>query len=114
MEDNWFNLDPNDGFEPDDSGIEMDEIAKIHAIADMKESQLQWLREQAERFYKDFEALDIHVSVQSILNMIRSNELELNNVNLMLDNMIIIFQENEEYERCHICLKIKKEINDRI
>lgn len=112
MEDNWFNPDPNDGFDPEDHGIEMDEIAKMHAIADMKESQHQWAREQAEKFYKDFETLDIRVSVKSILKMIRSKELELTNVNLMLDNMIAIFQETEEYERCHICLKIKEGIND--
>jgi hypothetical protein len=114
MEDNWFNTDPNDGFNPEDHGIEMDEIAKMHAMADMKESQKDWARRQAERFYQDFEKLDIPTSVSAILSMIETKELEIANVNTMLDNMITIFQESEEYERCHICLQIKTGVNDRV
>lgn len=114
MKDDWFNINDDEDFDPDDHGIEMDEIAKIHAIADMKESQQKWARKQAEEFYKDFETLDILLSVKSILKMIRSNELELTNVNLMLNNMIEIFKETEDYEKCHICLKIKEGINDKI
>jgi hypothetical protein len=114
MEDNWFNPDPSDGFNPEDHGIEMDEIAKMHAIADMKESQKEWAREQAERFYQDFETLDILNAVSAIIKMIKTKELELTNVNLMLDNMITIFQETEEYEKCHTCLQIKNGVNDRI
>lgn len=114
MEDNWFNLDPNDGFNPEDHGIEMDEIAKMHALADMKESQKEWVRNQAERFYSDFEKLDTKTSIKSIVSMINAKELEIGNVNTMLDNMITIFQETEEYEKCHICLQIKTGVNDRI
>jgi hypothetical protein len=114
MDNNWFNMDPNDGFNPEDHGIEMDEIAKMYAIADMKETQKDWARSQAELFYKDFETLNISTSVDSIIKMINSNELELSNVNKMLDNMITIFQETEDYEKCHICLQIKNGINDRI
>lgn len=114
MEDNWFNQDPADGFSPEDHGIEMDEIAKMHAMADMKESQREWARSQAERFYSDFEKLDIKISIKSIVSMINPKELKLSNVNTMLDNMITIFQETEEYERCHICLQIKTGVNDKI
>ena len=46
--------------------------------------------------------------------MINTKELELGNVNTMLDNMITIFQETEEYEKCHICLQIKTGVNDKI
>ena len=114
MEENWFNADPNDGFNPEDHGIEMDEIAKMHALADMKESQKEWARTQAERFYQDFENLDVPNAVSAIIVMIKGKELELDDVNLMLDNMIAIFQETEEYEKCHVCLQIKTGVNDRI
>jgi hypothetical protein len=114
MEENWFNTDPNDGFNPEDHGIEMDEIAKMHAIADMKESQMEWARKQAERFYQDFEDLDVPNAVSAITGMIKNKELEISKVNLMLDNMITIFQETEDYEKCHVCLQIKTGVNDRI
>lgn len=112
MEDNWLNPDLNDEFNPEDHDVEMDEIAKMHAMADMKEAQRQWAREQAEKFYKDFETLDIQTSIKSVLKMIRTSELKLSNVNLMLDNIITVFEESEEYEKCHMCLKIKEGIND--
>lgn len=114
MEDNWLNIDPNDGFNPDNHEIEMDEIAKMYALADMKESQEKWAKEKAEVFYKDFENVNIDNSIQAVLSMISKNELNLHDVNLMLDNMINIFQESEEYEKCHVCLQIKKGINAEI
>lgn len=112
MSENLFNQ--NNDFNPEDHGIEMDEIAKLYALADMKESQKEWARSQAELFYKDFETLDINTSVSTVIRMIKTKELTLHNVNQMLDNMISIFQETEEYERCHICLQIKTGINDKI
>jgi hypothetical protein len=114
MEENWFNFDHDDNFNPEEHGIEMDEIAKIYALSDIKESQREWAKAQAEKFYCDFEDLNIHAAASLIILMIKNKELELSNVNLMLDNMITIFQENEEYEKCHKCLQIKTEINDRI
>lgn len=114
MEDNWFNTDPNDGFNPDDHGIEMDEIAKMYAFADMKESQAEWLRTQANMFYSDFEKLGIKSSISKIIRMVNINKLNLANINILLDNMIAIFQEIEEYEKCHVCLQIKIGINDKI
>lgn len=107
MNKDWLNPDPEDGFNPEDHGIEMDEIAKMYAMADMKESQREWAREQAEKFYQDFEDLDIPVAVSSIKKLIRSGEVTKEQVIIMLDNMIRIFQDDEEYERCHVCLQIK-------
>jgi hypothetical protein len=83
-------------------------------MADIKESQKEWLRTQAENFYSDFEKLNTDASIKSIIKMINSKELELGNVNIMLDNMIAIFQETEEYEKCHMCLRIKTGVNDKI
>jgi len=114
MNENWFNTDPDDDFNPEDHGIEMDEIAKIYALADMKESQIKWAKTQAEKFYHDFENFNTRTTVSLIALMIKTKELDLNSINLMLDNMISIFQENEEYEKCHKCLQIKNGINDRI
>ena len=55
MIDDWLNQNPDDGFDPNDHGIEMDEIAKLHAMEDMKEDQEIWAREQANKFYNDFD-----------------------------------------------------------
>lgn len=115
MEDNWFfNSGRGDDFNPDDHDIEMDEIAKIYAMADMKETQHKWLKDRAELFYKDFETLDVSASIMAIRTMINHNQTSISNVNTMLDNMISIFQDDEEYERCHFCLQIKNGLNDKI
>ena len=53
MIDDWLNQNPDDGFDPNDHGIEMDEIAKLHAMADMKEDHELWARAQANKFYHD-------------------------------------------------------------
>ncbi len=31
----------------------------------------------------------------------------------MLANMIEVFKDDEEYEKCHVCNEIKKGINDK-
>ena len=54
------------------------------------------------------------ITVQTVYNKIKNKELEVSKVNLMLDNMITIFQETEDYEKCHVCLQIKTGVNDRI
>jgi len=107
MTEDWLNQDPDDGFNPEDHGIEIDEIAKMYAMEDMKESQREWAREQAEKFYQDFADLDIPVAISSINKLIKKKEVTRDQVITMLDNMIRIFQDDEEYERCHICLQIK-------
>ena len=107
MYNDWLNQDSDDDFNPEDHNIEMDEIAKMYAIEDMKESQREWAREQAEKFYKDFKDLDVEIAIHSIKKLIKTKEVSKDQVITMLDNMISIFQNDEEYERCHICLQIK-------
>jgi len=107
MYNDWLNQDSDDDFNPEDHNIEMDEIAKMYAIEDMKESQREWAREQAEKFYKDFEDLDVEIAIHSIKKLIKTKEVSKDQVITMLNNMISIFQNDEEYERCHICLQIK-------
>jgi hypothetical protein len=114
MEENWFNLDPNDGFNPENHGVEIDEIAKLYAMSDMKEKQHNWARATANTYYTEFTNVDVKVTVSTILKMIKSKELILTNVNTLLDNMIVLFQETEEYEKCQVCLQIKTMINDKI
>jgi hypothetical protein len=111
---NWFNINPDDGFNPEDHGIEMDEIAQMYAMADMKDDHKKWVKEQAENFYQDFESLDIPTAVSAVIALIKSESITLEQTNTLLDNMIQIFEEDEEYERCHVCLKIKKGINARV
>mgnify|MGYP003137625357 FL=1 len=113
MIDDWLNQDPDDGFNPNDHDIEMDEIAKLHAMADMKEEQEIWARQQAERFYNDFESLDISEAIIAVGSLIRNKALNIKQVNTMLSNMIEIFERDEEYERCHVCNEIKKGLNDK-
>ena len=115
MTDDWLNQDPDDGFDPNDHDIEMDEIAKLHAKEDMKEDQEIWAREQANKFYHDFDSLDITDSIIAVNTLIKNKSLNILQVNTMLDNMIEVFKGDEEYEKCHVCNEIKKGIkNDRI
>ena len=89
----------------------MDEIAKLYAMEDMKEEKLNWARKQANKFYNDFESLDISDAVIAVKSLIDNKSLDLKETNQMIDNMIQIFQEDEEYEKCHVCLQIKNGIN---
>ena len=112
MINDWNNSDPDDGFNPEDHDIEMDEIAKMYAMADMEEEQKGWAREQAAKFYKDFDNLSIEESVLAVKSLIKTESVSLLEANKLMDNMIQVFQDDEEYEKCHICLKIKNGIND--
>lgn len=111
MNDDWYNSDPEDGFNPQDHEIEMDEIAKMYAMADMKEEQRSWAKTQAEKFYSDFENLSIEEAVIAVNALISTGDVTLTEANTLLDNMIQVFQDDEEYERCHVCLQIKNGIN---
>ena len=62
-------------FNPEDHGIELDEIAKMHAERDMEEDRKEWLREQANRFYADFATLNIPNAVKAVMALIRAGEL---------------------------------------
>ena len=114
MIDDWLNQNPDDGFDPNDHGIEMDEIAKLHAMADMKEEQEIWARKQANKFYNDFESLNIPEAIIAVGSLIKNKALNLDQVNTMLDNMIEVFKNDEEYEKGHVCNEIKKGLNAKL
>ncbi len=101
-------------FNPEDHGIELDEIAKMHAQRDMEEQQREWIREQADSFYADFASLDISQSVTAVWALIKAGELAHSEVMTMLDNMIQVFEESEEYEKCHVCKLIKGGVNAKV
>jgi len=111
MKNDWYDSNPEDGFDPQDHDIEMDEIAKMYAMADMKEEQRTWAKKQAERFYSDFENLSVEEAVLAVNALISTKNVTLSEANTLLDNMIQVFQDDEEYERCHVCLQIKNGIN---
>ena len=94
MIDDWLNQNSDDEFNPNDHDIELDEIAKLYAISDMKEDQEIWAREQANKFYNDFDGLDVTDAVIA--------------VNSLIKNMIEVFLADEEYEKCQVCNEIKK------
>ena len=112
MIDDWLNQNPDDGFNPNDHGIEMDEIAKLYAMADMKEDQEIWAREQANKFYNDFDNLNISDAILAVNSLIKTKVLSIDQVNTMLDNMIEVFLIDEEFEKCHVCNEIKKGLNN--
>lgn len=112
MNEDWFNSDPQDGFNPEDHGIEMDEISKMYAKADMENEQRAWAREQAEKFYNDFDGLSVKESVIAVKALIKSKSVSKQEAITLLDNMIQVFEEVEDYEKCHVCLQIKDGIND--
>ena len=100
-----------DDFNPEDHGIELDEMAKMYAEQDMEEERREWAREQANRFYSDFEKLDTDQAITAVYALVKSGELELAEMTIMLDNMISVFEEGEEYEKCHTCKLIKLGVN---
>ena len=103
-----------DQFDPEEHGVELDEIARMYAERDMEDDKKSWAREQANRFYADFATLDIPNSILAIYDLITKKELTLPEVNEMVDNMITIFEEDEEYEKCHVCKQIKTGLNAKI
>jgi len=112
MEDDWYNPNPEDGFSPEDHNIEMDEIAKMYAISEMENEQREWAKKQAQKFYNDFEDLSISESVSAVNSLITNGGVSLTEANTLLDNMNQVFQDDEEYEKCHVCLQIKKGLNN--
>ena len=111
MDGTWDNYDEGDNFNPDDWNIDPDEIAKLYAMADMKAERMEWARQQAQKFYNDFESLDVNEAVLQINCLLAEKTLTKKQVNTMLDNMIKIFVETEEYEKCHVCNQIKVKLN---
>ena len=98
MIDDWLNQNPDDGFDPNDHGIEMDEIAKLYAMEDMKEDHEIWARQQANKFYNDFESLDVSDAILAVSSLIKTKVLNIDQVNTMLNNMIKIYEQDEEFD----------------
>ena len=69
-------------------------------------------KKQAEKFYSDFDSLSVEESILAVKSLIKNEGVTLSEANTLLDNMIQVFQDDEEYEKCHICLQIKNGIND--
>lgn len=107
MNDDIFN-DMGEDFDPRDYGIEYDEIAEIYAAADIKEEGKRQARDYALMHYADFERLKVKDSVDAINQYIKSNKLSRDSVIVFLSNMISIFEEYEEFEKCSLCNKIKE------
>jgi hypothetical protein len=101
-------------FNPEEFDIEGDEIAKMYAIADMKEEQKRWANKKAQTFYQDFESLDVEAAIVAVSHLIKNKEITKKQVNELFDNMIEVFEESEEYEKCHKCNQIKKGVNATI
>jgi hypothetical protein len=106
--------DGSEEFEPSDHGVEEDELAKLHARRDMEDERLAYAREQAYEFYSDFETLNIHNAIEAVFNLIETKDLTIDEVNEMIDNMIVIFEMDEAFEKCAVCVKIKTGVNAKV
>jgi hypothetical protein len=109
-----MNLNRENEYNEEGFDIEGDEIAKIYALADMKEQEKKWAQEKAQLFYKDFEDLDINSAVRGIVQLIKKNEISKEATLTLFDNLIEVFEEVEEYEKCHKCNEIKKGVDAKI
>jgi len=110
---NWDDFDSED-FNPEDFGLEPDEMGKLYAMEDMKSDRHKWAVEQAYKFYDDFESLDVDQVVKNLTALVNDGTLRKSQVNIMLENMITVFTSLEEYEKCHICNQIKIKVDDTI
>ena len=54
MINDWLNQNPEDDFNPNDHDIEMDEIAKLHAMADMKDLNIDQVNVMLENMINVF------------------------------------------------------------
>lgn len=91
-----------------ENGQENDEIAKIYAMADLKTEHWKNILNDADRFYKDFKNVSVKQSISRIKSLIRRNELTMDVTISLIDNMIRVYEQVEEYEKCGHLLKIKK------
>lgn len=89
-----------------------DEMSQIHAEYDMKQERQIWLLNKANEFYADFNSVDISTSINSVQYLIDEGEISIEVAVETLDNMISLFVDVEEYEKCDVCNKIKKGIEN--
>lgn len=107
---NWDDFDSDD-FNLDDFELEPDEMGKLYAMEDMKEERKKWAVEQAYKFYDDFDSLDVEEVVHNLNKLISEGTLRETQVTTMFENMIMVFKDLEEYEKCHVCNQIKIKFN---
>jgi len=107
----WDDLDPDDW---DDSDMDSNEMGKLYAMEDMKEDKEKWAIKQAYKFYDDFDSLNVDQVVTNLHVLLKEGTLRKSQVDVMLENMITVFTELEEYEKCHICNQIKIKFDDTI
>ena len=102
----------NESWEYEYDETDHNEIAKLYAIEDMKEDRKKWAYEHALNFYSDFKHLDINISIKKVKRLIEIGEIKKDAIIEMLNHMILIFEEHEEYEKCNVCNLIKKSIQN--
>ena len=93
--------------DPEDFGLDPDEMGKLYAMEDMKKDRNEWAVEQAYKFYDDFDSLNVEEVVTNLHALIEDGTLRESQIRVMLENMISVFTDLEEYEKCHICHQIK-------
>jgi len=79
-------------------------------MEDFKREHWEKTLKEVDKFYGEFENVSPRESILRIKGLIKRNELTVDVVHSLLDNMINVFEKTEEYEKCAICLKIKKGI----
>ena len=71
---NWDDFDSDD-FNPEDFGLEPDEMGKLYAMEDMKSDQHKWAVEQAYKFYDDFDSLNVDQVVTNLHVLLKEGTL---------------------------------------
>ena len=95
------------GFNEDLDG---NDIAKIYAERDMENYKKKWLKEKADLHYSDFKNLSIDAAVIAINFAIENSDVTRESSIELLENLIEIYKEYEEYERCSKLDNILKKI----
>jgi len=98
-------------FECGDNIESADEIAKIYAMNDIDDEWFKNALEMADDFYNDLKKHPLKGAIIEVNKSITNRVFSLEQVNTLLDNMIKLYVETEEFERCSFCSEIKKGIN---
>lgn len=93
-----------------DEDILDNEISRLYSEEDMKSKKMKWALQRAYDFYEDFLMIGLNDSTTKISQLIVNEKINKESVIETLDNMILLFEGVEEYEKCNVCLKIKKEL----
>ncbi len=55
--------------------------------------------------------MNVSDAILAVSSLIKTKVLNIDQVNTMLNNMIKIYEQDEEFERCHICNQLIKSLN---